>query len=50
MCIRDSYGPFRDAVGSRGLPKGDKKTYQMDPANVEEALREVCLLYTSRCV
>ncbi len=35
------YGPFRDAVGSRGLLKGDKKTYQMDPANVEEALREV---------
>ncbi|WOF43999.1 porphobilinogen synthase [Sphingopyxis indica] len=35
------YGPFRDAVGSRGLLKGDKTTYQMDPANVEEALREV---------
>ena len=35
------YGPFRDAVGSRGLLKGDKKTYQMDPANAEEALREV---------
>ena len=35
------YGPFRDAVGSRGLLKGDKKTYQMDSANVEEALREV---------
>ncbi|MFO1255127.1 MAG: porphobilinogen synthase [Sphingomonadaceae bacterium] len=35
------YGPFRDAVGSRGLLKGDKKTYQMDPANSEEALREV---------
>lgn len=35
------YGPFRDAVGSRGLLKGDKKTYQMDPANGEEALREV---------
>ncbi|MEJ2409168.1 MAG: porphobilinogen synthase [Novosphingobium sp.] len=35
------YGPFRDAVGSRGLLKGDKKTYQMDPANTEEALREV---------
>jgi porphobilinogen synthase len=35
------YGPFRDAVGSRGILKGDKKTYQMDPANVEEALREV---------
>ncbi len=37
------YGPFRDAVGSRGLLKGDKKTYQMDPANTEEALREVAL-------
>ena len=35
------YGPFRDAVGSRGLLKGDKKTYQMDPGNAEEALREV---------
>ncbi len=35
------YGPFRDAVGSKGLLKGDKKTYQMDPANTEEALREV---------
>ncbi len=37
------YGPFRDAVGSRGLLKGDKKTYQMDSANSEEALREVAL-------
>ena len=37
------YGPFRDAVGSRGLLKGDKKTYQMDPGNAEEALREVAL-------
>ncbi len=37
------YGPFRDAVGSRGLLKGNKKTYQMDPANAEEALREVAL-------
>jgi len=37
------YGPFRDAVGSRGLLKGDKKAYQMDPANAEEALREVAL-------
>ena len=37
------YGPFRDAVGSRGLLKGDKATYQMDPANGEEALREVAL-------
>ena len=35
------YGPFRDAVGSRGLLKGDKRTYQMDPGNREEALREV---------
>jgi len=37
------YGPFRDAVGSRGLLKGDKKSYQMDPANSAEALREVAL-------
>ncbi|HEX8484232.1 porphobilinogen synthase [Sphingomonas sp.] len=37
------YGPFRAAVGSRGLLKGDKKTYQMDSANAEEALREVAL-------
>ncbi|WP_431470296.1 porphobilinogen synthase [Sphingosinithalassobacter sp. LHW66-3] len=37
------YGPFREAVGSSGLLKGDKKTYQMDPANAEEALREVAL-------
>ncbi|MGN6356735.1 MAG: porphobilinogen synthase [Novosphingobium sp.] len=37
------YGPFRDAVGSSGVLKGDKKTYQMDPANGEEALREVAL-------
>ena len=37
------YGPFRDAVGSGGLLKGDKKTYQMDPANAQEALREVAL-------
>ena len=35
------YGPFRDAVGSRGRLKGDKRGYQMDPANSEEALREV---------
>ena len=35
------YGPFRDAVGSGGLLKGDKKSYQMDPANAQEALREV---------
>ena len=38
------YGPFRDAVGSSGnLGKGDKKTYQMDPANSDEALWEVAL-------
>jgi porphobilinogen synthase len=37
------YGPFRDAVGSRGLLKGDKRGYQMDPANSVEALREVAL-------
>lgn len=37
------YGPFREAVGSGGLLKGDKKSYQMDPANSEEALREVAL-------
>jgi porphobilinogen synthase len=37
------YGPFRDAVGSGGLLKGDKKTYQMDPANGDEALREVAM-------
>ncbi|MDT3678386.1 MAG: porphobilinogen synthase [Burkholderiaceae bacterium] len=38
------YGPFRDAVGSAGnLGKGDKKTYQMDPGNSDEALREVAL-------
>ncbi|RME18638.1 MAG: porphobilinogen synthase [Alphaproteobacteria bacterium] len=35
------YGPFRDAVGASGALKGDKKTYQMDPANAEEALRLV---------
>lgn len=37
------YGPFRDAVGSRGLLKGDKKSYQMDAANSDEALREVAM-------
>jgi porphobilinogen synthase len=37
------YGPFRDAVGSRGLLKGDKKCYQMDPANSDEAMREVAM-------
>jgi porphobilinogen synthase len=35
------YGPFRDAIGSGGYLKGDKKTYQMDPGNGTEALREV---------
>jgi len=35
------YGPFRDAVGSGGALKGDKRTYQMDPANSDEAMREV---------
>ncbi|MGH7002867.1 MAG: porphobilinogen synthase [Alphaproteobacteria bacterium] len=37
------YGPFRDAVGSSSSLKGDKNTYQMDPANGDEALREVAL-------
>ncbi len=38
------YGPFRDAVGSAGnLGKGNKKVYQMDPANTDEALREVAM-------
>ena len=38
------YGPFRDAVGSaKNLGKSDKKVYQMDPANTDEALREVAL-------
>jgi porphobilinogen synthase len=37
------YGPFRDAVGSGGVLLGDKKTYQMDPANSDEALREIAL-------
>ena len=35
------YGPFRDAVGASGALKGDKSTYQMDPANGEEALRTI---------
>ena len=35
------YGPFRDAVGSSGTLTGDKRSYQMDPANTDEALREV---------
>lgn len=37
------YGPFRDAVGSTGALKGDKRTYQMDSANGDEALREAAL-------
>ncbi len=37
------YGPFRDAVGSSGTLTGDKRTYQMDPANTDEAMREVAL-------
>ncbi|MFN4141676.1 porphobilinogen synthase [Aestuariivirga sp.] len=37
------YGPFRDAVGSSGTLKGDKRSYQMDPANSDEAMREVAL-------
>ncbi len=37
------YGPFRDAVGSSKTLSGDKRTYQMDPGNSDEALREVAL-------
>jgi porphobilinogen synthase len=37
------YGPFRDAVGSNATLVGDKRTYQMDPANTDEALRECAL-------
>lgn len=37
------YGPFRDALGSSRALKDDKRTYQMDPANNDEALREVAL-------
>lgn len=37
------YGPYRDAIGSSGVLKGDKRSYQMDPANSDEALREVAL-------
>ena len=37
------YGPFREAVGSGAVLKGDKRSYQMDPANSDEALREVAL-------
>jgi len=37
------YGPFRQALGSASVLKGDKRTYQMDPANSDEALREIAL-------
>ena len=37
------YGPYREAIGSSGVLKGDKRTYQMNPANGDEALREVAL-------
>jgi porphobilinogen synthase len=37
------YGPYRDAIGSGAVLRGDKKTYQMDPANTDEALREVAM-------
>ncbi len=37
------YGPYRDAIGSSGVLKGEKRTYQMDPANSDEALREVAM-------
>jgi porphobilinogen synthase len=37
------YGPFRDAIGTNATLVGDKRTYQMDPGNAEEALREVAL-------
>ena len=37
------YGPFRDAIGTKAVLIGDKRTYQMDPANTDEALREVAL-------
>ena len=37
------YGPFRDAIGTKSALVGDKRTYQMDPANSEEAMREVAL-------
>jgi porphobilinogen synthase len=37
------YGPYREAIGSGAVLQGDKKTYQMDPANTEEALREVAM-------
>ena len=38
-----AFGPFREAVGSGGRLKGDKRTYQMDPANSDEALQEIAL-------
>ncbi len=37
------YGPYREAIGSSGVLKGDKRTYQMNPANSDEAMREVAL-------
>lgn len=37
------YGPYREAIGAAGVLKGDKRTYQMDPANSDEALREIAL-------
>ena len=37
------YGPFRDAVGTGGRLKGDKRTYQLDPGNSDEAMREIAL-------
>ena len=37
------YGPYRDAIGTLGLLKGDKTTYQLDPATTQEALREVAM-------
>ena len=37
------YGPYREAIGAAGVLKGDKRTYQMDPANSDEAMREIAL-------
>jgi porphobilinogen synthase len=37
------YGPFRDAIGTKATLVGDKRTYQMDPGNTDEAMREVAL-------
>jgi porphobilinogen synthase len=37
------YGPYREAIGTKGVLQGDKKTYYIDPANTDEALREVAL-------